>query len=118
MGLRTRLGWFLLLALLTPVRSVPGFEPVSPAVADPAACRVPLEALGAVERERVRAALDRPTLVSRGPVEVFACRSDQYHWLLDHPDQAARLWHCLGVKTADIRDQGGFFRWEDGKGSH
>jgi hypothetical protein len=126
MGLRVNLGCFVVCASLAPLGFMVGAEPSTPPLPSPAspdavaspACRVPLDALGPVEREHVRAVLDKPTLVARGPVEVFPCRPDQYQWLLDHPDQTARLWRCIGVACADIRDRGSNFSWEDGKGSH
>jgi hypothetical protein len=65
----------------------------------------------------VRAVLERPTLATRGPSEVFTCRPEHYYWLLDHPDQAVRLWRLLGIKCAAIADRGGYFTWDDGKGS-
>jgi hypothetical protein len=62
--------------------------------------------------------VEQPTLSARGPVEVFACRPATYVWLLDHPDQASRLWKMLGARVADIQDVGGGrFAWQDGQGS-
>ena len=38
-----------------------------------------------------------------------------YHWLLDHPDQAVKLWRRLGAKCIDIQDLGaGRFGWKEG----
>ena len=84
--------------------------------ADAPVCHVPLDALQPADREHVRAVVERPTLTTR-PSEVFTCRPEHYHWLLDHPDQAVRLWHMMGVKCADIVDRGGYFTWDDGKGN-
>jgi hypothetical protein len=90
----------------TPRAAVPsqGFQPAP----------VPLDDLAPPLRERVRAVLDRPTLSSRGPLEAFHCRPMLYYWLLDHPDQAMRLWHGLGAKCTGIEasGDGGFF-WKD-----
>jgi hypothetical protein len=86
----------------------PAFAPV----------RVPLDQIAPGLRERVRAVVDQPTLATRGPVEAFACNPAVYAWLLDHPDQAVRLWRRLGAKCAEIQDMGkGRFAWSDGQGS-
>jgi hypothetical protein len=75
---------------------------------------VPLEELAPGVRERVRAVLEHPTLSSRGPLEAFRCRPALYFWLLDHPDQAVRLWRGLGAKCTDIQARGeGNFAWKD-----
>jgi hypothetical protein len=69
-------------------------------------------------RDRVRAVTEQPTLTAQGAQEVFNCQPSMYYWLLEHPDQAARLWKMLGAKVADIQDQGsGRFSWQDGQGS-
>src|SRR5262249_61950865 len=68
-------------------------------------------------RERVRAVIDQPTVAARGPVEVFTCQPATYRWLMDHPDQAVRLWRRLGAKGTDVREQGGGrFGWVDDEG--
>src|SRR5262249_8819747 len=54
--------------------------------------QLPLEA-----RNGVRRVLQQPTLFTHGPAEVFHGRPALYHWLLDHPDQAVRLWRRLGA---------------------
>lgn len=75
---------------------------------------VPLEELEPAMRERVRAVLEHPTLSSRGPMEAFRCRPVLYYWLLDHPDQAVRLWRGLGAKCTGIEARGeGSFTWKD-----
>src|SRR5262245_60597459 len=51
-------------------------------------------------RERVRLVLERPAMQACGPVETFHCQPQVYHWLLDHPDAAVRMWHKLGAKCA------------------
>jgi hypothetical protein len=88
-----------------------GAEPTGPV-------KVPLELLSAEQRERVRAVIESPTLRVSGRPEVFACHSETYHWLLEHPDQACRLWRLLGAHCADVQEQGGGrFGWTDGQGS-
>jgi hypothetical protein len=75
---------------------------------------VPLEELPPAFRAGVRRVLEHPTLCCRGPAEAFRCRPDVYHWLVEHPDQAARLWCGLGAQCASIEAAGeGRFRWSD-----
>jgi hypothetical protein len=75
---------------------------------------VPLEQLAPDARDCVRKVLERPTLSSRGPAESFYSRPAVYRWLLDHPDQAARLWRRLGAECPEIRCEGpGRFWWFD-----
>ena len=118
---RVKLGWLGLIALLASASPAAAQRPASPPTAmetdSGSGWRVVLDELSPAERERVRLVLDRPTLMTRGPSETFICLPEQYHWLLDHPDQTARLWTCLGVKCAQIVDRGGYFTWDDGKGS-
>src|SRR5262249_50718042 len=83
----------------------PAFAPV----------RVPLDQIAPELRERVRAVVDQPTLATRGPVEAFACNPAVYAWLLDHPDQAVRLWRRLRPNCPAIHDKGkGRFTCSDG----
>jgi hypothetical protein len=83
-----------------------------------AAASVPLEELPPRLRGSVKRVLDKPTLFTRGPAEVFTCCPTIYQWLLDHPDQAVLVWRRLGAKCMDIHDQGGgVFAWSDGQGS-
>ena len=64
---------------------------------------------------RVRAVVEQPTLAARGPLEMFTCQPSMYHWLLDHPDQAVKLWRRLGAKCIEIQDVGGgAFAWKEG----
>lgn len=80
------------------------------------AAPVPLDQLAPALRERVRSVLEQPTLASRGPLEAFRCQPALYHWLLDHPDLAVRLWRDLGAKCADIHALGdGRFTWKDAR---
>jgi hypothetical protein len=80
--------------------------------------RIPLEALSQEVRERAQSIIEHPTLVTRGPIESFACQPATYRWLLDHPDQAVQMWRLLGAKVADINDLGkGRFVWRDRNGS-
>jgi hypothetical protein len=85
----------------------------SPAAVFPAT-RVPLEELPPEVREPLRKVLERPTLSARGLAETFHCRPELYQWLLDHPDQAVRLWRRLGAQCPDIRSEGpARFSWHD-----
>jgi hypothetical protein len=85
---------------------------------DSAPVRIPLEELPLEVRPRFRLLAEKPTLAVRGSVEVFRCQPGTYSWLLDHPDQASRLWHLMGVKVTDIHERGpGAFSWQDGQGS-
>jgi hypothetical protein len=60
----------------------------------------------------------QPTLAARGPLQVFPGSPIFYRWLLDHPDQAVRIWRRLGARCVDIADRGGGrFGWSDGQGS-
>ncbi len=80
--------------------------------------QVPLEQLPLGVRDQVGQVLDKPTVFGHGPSEVFPGRPAMYHWLLDHPDRAARAWRRLGATCMDIRDRGdGHFGWVDGHGS-
>ena len=80
--------------------------------------RVPVEALPAAVRDRVRRVVDHPTLSASGPTETFSCQPRTYHWLMDHPEQTARLWSLLGARVTDIEDRGGGrFGWRDARGS-
>ncbi len=64
---------------------------------------------------RVRAVVEEPTLAARGPQEMFTCQPSMYHWLLDHPDQAVKLWRRLGAKCIEIQEAGGgAFAWKEG----
>src|SRR5438132_244798 len=77
-----------------------------------------IEQLPPSARAGVRRVLQQPTLFTHGPVEVFHGRPALYHWLLDHPDEAVRLWRRLGAKCMEITDRGnGRFGWTDGEGS-
>jgi hypothetical protein len=77
-----------------------------------------LEQVSPPMRDGVRRVLQQPTLFTHGPSEVFHGQPAFYHWLLDHPDQAVRLWRRLGAKCMEITDRGnGRFGWADGDGS-
>jgi hypothetical protein len=63
--------------------------------------------------------LDQPTLVARGPSEAFRGTTTTYRWLLDHPDQAVKLWRQLGATCTDIQEHaGGRFLWTDHQGGN
>jgi hypothetical protein len=79
---------------------------------------IPLDEIPAGAREKVRAVAEQPTLVTHGATEAFACQPIVYHWLLDHPDQAARLWRMLGAKVTDIQRQDeNKFGYQDAQGT-
>jgi hypothetical protein len=74
-----------------------------------------LESFPAEARGRLRAVVEQPTLSAHGPLEMFTCQPPMYHWLLDHPDQAVKLWRRLGAKCIEIEDRGnGRFGWKEG----
>jgi hypothetical protein len=88
----------------------------SPVPALPA--EVPLDQVPPARREAVRRILERPTLTTPGPVEVFRGKLPFYYWLLDHPDQGVRLWRALGARCMDITPRSdGRFTWSDGQGT-
>ncbi len=79
---------------------------------------LPVDQIPAQLRDSVRLVLEQPKLASRGTAEVFPCQPEHYHWLLDHPDQAAKVWLKLGAKNLTIADRGnGHFAWTDNIGS-
>jgi hypothetical protein len=79
---------------------------------------VPLDLLPPAVRESVRKVLDKPTLATRGPAEVFRCHPGMYQWLLEHPDSAISLWRVLGARVTDIENRGnGRFGYRDENGS-
>ncbi len=69
-------------------------------------------------RDKVQAVLEKPALSARSQPETFNARPAEYRYLLDHPDQAVKLWRLLGARVADINDQGGGqYLWQDEHGS-
>jgi hypothetical protein len=91
--------------------------PLPTATATIAPAHVALEEIPAAVRDKVRAVMEKPTLTTRGPTEVFTCRPAIYYWLLDNPDQAVRLWRLLGAKCTDIDRETTGFCWHDTQGS-
>src|SRR5688500_5812650 len=63
---------------------------------------VKLEQVSPQQRDRLAAVLGRPSLHSGGRWESFYCDPAHYHWLLDHPDRAVKLWRKLGAECAGI----------------
>jgi hypothetical protein len=118
---RSVIGWLGALVLTLPAvgSSVRAQAPAETVLAVPSAAGVLApESLAPQLRERVRQVVDHTTLAAGGPVETFVCAPATYGWLLDHPDQTARLWRLLGVRAADIREcEGQAFVWEDAQGS-
>jgi hypothetical protein len=79
------------------------------------AVRIDPDDFPAEVQARVRAVAEHPTLASHGPMELFTCQPSMYHWLLDHPDQAVKLWRRLGAKCIEVQDLGGGrYGWKDG----
>jgi hypothetical protein len=125
MGCRRRAGWLGVLAGWLAAAAAPAQGPVGAggpmpesgsgaAVPSFPAARVPLDELHPAVRDRVRKVLEHPTLSARGPAESFCCKPLLYFWLLEHPDQAVRLWRCVGAQCMDIHSEGGGrFRWHD-----
>src|SRR4051794_10062257 len=103
-----------------PGQTAAAVPPWGPAEPPPAFGPAPvaLEEVSPAARARVRAVIEQPTLASHGPTESFNCQPSLYAWLLDHPDQAVRLWRRLGAKCLDIEDHGsGHFGYRDAQGS-
>jgi hypothetical protein len=89
-----------------------------PSASQDAAAHVPVQEMPPGVRANVQLVLEKPTLFTRGPSEVFSCCPAMYRWLLDHPDQAVRLWRRLGATCTEIQNRGhGVFGWSDGQGS-
>jgi hypothetical protein len=66
----------------------------------------------------VRGVMAEPTLTASGPLESFRASPALYHWFLEHPDQAMKVWQRLGARGRDIHDLGnGRFTWTDGIGT-
>ena len=79
---------------------------------------IPLGSLEPALRDKVRLVLAKTTLTARAPSETFNTRPGTYHYLLDHPDHAVKMWRQLGARVSDIVDQGGGrYLWQDGQGS-
>ncbi len=121
------MGAYCLAAATLPglVRAGAGEVPIQPAPRSDSAASVPanaytpvslnMDGLPADVRARLRAVVEQPTLSAHGPLEMFTCQPTMYHWLIDHPDQAVKLWRRLGAKCIEIEDRGnGRFGWKDG----
>jgi hypothetical protein len=94
--------------------------PVAPpltATATLTPAHVAIEEMPGTLRDKVRGVMEKATLTTRGPAEVFTCRPAVYYWLLDNPDQAVRLWRLLGAKCTDIQRETTGFCWHDDQGS-
>ena len=117
-GRRLWIAWLSLVAGLvgtaaSPIRA----EDLSPEGAV-AAAKVPLEKIPQRLRGPMREVLDKPTLFSQGPTEVFGGQIELYSWFLDHPDKATKVWRRLGAQCVELSDLGnGHFGWCDDQGS-
>jgi hypothetical protein len=86
----------------------------APSVFSPVRTNVPVEQLTPTAQRLVMGVLQQPTLTAHGPTEAFLCRPNLYYWLVDHPDQGARIWLSLGAKCAGIEALSeGHYRWSD-----
>jgi hypothetical protein len=69
-------------------------------------------------RDVLRRVMQAPTVMARGPWQVFPGDTALYLWMLEHPDQGVRIWRRFGAKCMDITAKGqGRFAWSDGHGS-
>ena len=110
----------LLIGLATTARSEPRlFSPPQPVQIPtlPDAAQIPLDSLPQPLREKVRSVSDHPSLAAKGPAETFNTDLGTYHWLLEHPDLAVKLWRLQGAKVSDVEQRGDFYRWHDDQGS-
>ena len=79
---------------------------------------VDLETLPAAVREALARVMRQPTITAVAPIEEFACASDKYVWLLDHPDRVSLAWKRLNVTAIEIAArENGRFNWQDDQGS-
>ena len=110
----------LLIGLATSVRAEPRlFLPPQPVrtPALPETVQIPLDSLPPGLREKVRSVVVQPSLAAKGPAETFNTDLGTYHWLLEHPDLAVKLWRLQGAKVSDIEQRGDLYRWHDEQGS-
>jgi hypothetical protein len=110
----------LLMGLAASARAEPGlFLPPQPVQTPtlPEATRIPLDSMPPQLREKVRSVVAQPSLSSKGPAVTFNTDLGTYHWLLEHPDLAVKLWRLKGAKVADIEQRGAAYRWDDEQGS-
>jgi len=107
------------LALTTLLAAAPLAARAAPADTDlPPPTSLTFEAVAPHLRDRVRFVVEQTTLSANAPAETFVCSPALYNWLLDRPDQTARLWRLVGARCTDIRGLGpASFAWEDGQGS-
>jgi hypothetical protein len=120
MTIRDPLVAALVFLLIASARAEPRlFLPPQPAQppALPETTRIPLESLPLHLREKVRSVIVQPSLSSKGQAETFNTDLATYHWLLEHPDLAVKLWRLQGAKVADIEQRGDAYRWNDDQGS-
>ena len=78
----------------------------TPPAPNSAAIVLPVDEMPATVRERVRQAVQQPTLTAHAPAESFPCDPTVYHWLLDHHDRAALAWRRMGARCVPITDRG------------
>ena len=124
---RLRLIWLSLVAGVFAANACPALAQQSPFVQVPtaekwdkirSAQQVPMEQIPAAMREGLKVTLERPTLFTSGPTELFACKPAVYYWCLDHPDRAVIAWRRLGAKCVGINERGpGRFGYSDEHGT-
>ena len=110
----------LLIGLATAARAEPRlFLPPQPVRTPtlPESLRIPFDELPQPLREKVRSVIAQPSLAAKGLAETFNTDLSTYHWLLDHPDLAVKLWRLQGAKVSDIEQHGDRYRWNDEQGS-
>lgn len=110
----------LLIGLTATARAdSPLFSPPQPVQTPslPETTRIPLDSLPQLMREKVRSVITQPSLSAKGPAETFNTNLGTYHWLLEHPDLAVKLWRLQGAKVSDIEQRGAVYRWNDAQGS-
>jgi hypothetical protein len=89
------------------------------ALAGPARAQaINLDGVPEQTRARLKHVLDYPTLSVKAAPETFTAAPDVYHWLLDNPTVAIRLWRQMGAKVAPVEEKvAGQYTWKDGQGS-
>ncbi len=83
-----------------------------------AAQLIPYDSLSPQLRERVRAVVNKPTLVTHAQPDEFRAVPKTYEALLERPDRVSLAYQRLGVECTPITDRGnGRFGWSDNQGS-
>ncbi len=84
---------------------------------DPLVQEIPFGLFDNPTRDQVKSITDQTTFCARGPAESFTCKSDHYHYFLDHPDRAVTAWRRMGAKCVSIQPLANdHFSWSDDNG--